>query len=61
MWQNTIGGSGEDTLFSIKETLDGGYIVGAVSNSNISGDKTENSRGGEDYWIMKLNSSGAIV
>ena len=61
MWQRTIGGSGEDFLTSLKQTSDGGYILGAGSDSNISGDKTENSRGGLDYWILKLNSSGAIV
>ncbi|MEH6763696.1 MAG: T9SS type A sorting domain-containing protein [Aequorivita antarctica] len=61
MWQNTIGGSGNDSLLSIKQTSDGGYIVGAGSDSNISGDKSENSRGGLDYWILKLNSSGTIV
>ena len=61
MWQNTIGGSGNDTLLSLKQTSDDGYILGAASNSNISGDKTENSRGGLDYWILKLNASGNIV
>ncbi len=61
MWQNTIGGSGEDFLISLKQTSDGGYILGAGSDSNISGDKTENSRGDLDYWIIKLNSSGTIV
>src|SRR5690606_41051631 len=61
MCQNTLGGSGDDTLFSIKQTADGGYILGASSDSNISGDKTENSRGGLDYWILKLNSFGDIV
>ena len=60
-WQNTIGGSGEDFLLSIKQTTDGGYILGASSDSNISGDKTENSRGGLDYWIIKLNSTGSIT
>ena len=60
MWQNTIGGSGNDSLLSIKQTSDGGYIVGAGSDSNISGDKTENSRGGLDYWILKLDSFGNI-
>jgi hypothetical protein len=61
LWQNTIGGSGEDLLISIKQTTDGGYIIGSGSDSNISGDKTENSRGGLDYWIIKLNASGDIV
>lgn len=61
LWQKTIGGSGNDSLLSLKQTSDGGYIIGAGSNSNISGDKTENSRGGLDYWILKLNSSGDII
>ncbi len=61
VWQNTIGGSGEDFLISIQQTTDGGYILGASSDSNISGDKTENSRGGLDYWILKLDSNGDIM
>jgi hypothetical protein len=44
-WQNTIGGSGEDFLYSISQTSDGGYILAGYSESNISGDKTENSNG----------------
>lgn len=60
-WQNTLGGSGDDYLISLQQTTDGGYILGAGSDSNISGDKTENSRGGLDYWIIKLNGSGTIV
>lgn len=61
MWQKTIGGSGSDSVFSIKQTADGGYILGGTSDSNISGDKTENSRGGLDYWILKLNITGDII
>lgn len=59
-WQNTIGGSGDDYCNVVKQTTDGGYIVLGGSNSNISGDKTENSRGGLDYWIIKLNPNGVI-
>jgi len=59
-WQNTIGGSGFDALTSIKQTMDGGYILGGSSESNISGDKTENSNGYADYWIVKTDSSGNI-
>lgn len=60
-WQKTYGGSGDDVPFSIKQTPDGGYIVGAASESNISGDKTENSRGGLDFWILKLDTTGNIT
>lgn len=59
-WQNTIGGSDYDVLKSIQQTLDGGYICGGHSFSNISGDKTENCQGGADYWVIKLNSIGNI-
>jgi hypothetical protein len=44
-WQNTIGGNDHEELNSIQQTSDGGYILGGLSNSNISGDKTENSIG----------------
>ena len=30
--------------------------MGGYSSSNISGEKTENSRGGVDYWVVKLDS-----
>ncbi|HKR06488.1 MAG TPA: T9SS type A sorting domain-containing protein [Bacteroidia bacterium] len=53
-WEKTIGGNNEDWLYSIQQTADGGYILGGWSTSNISGDKTENSNGTEDYWIVKL-------
>ncbi|MEP7317509.1 MAG: T9SS type A sorting domain-containing protein [Panacibacter sp.] len=57
-WDKTIGGSGADVLHSIKQTTDGGYILGGYSLSDISGEKTESSRGGSDYWVVKLNSNG---
>lgn len=59
-WQNTIGGSGLDNLFSIQQTADGGYILGGHSDSGITGDKTQASMGGYDYWVIKLNNSGYI-
>lgn len=60
MWQNTIGGSQNEHLNSISQTEDGGYILGGESASGISGDKTEICLGSQDYWIIKLNSSGGI-
>ncbi len=60
-WQNTIGGSSDDRLFAVQQTADGGYILGGYSYSGISGDKTEASLGGTDYWVVKLDGSGNIV
>ncbi len=62
-FDKTIGGSEADDLSSLQQTSDGGYILGGHSFSNISGDKTENSRGDfgfPDYWIVKLDSKGNI-
>ena len=59
-WQNTIGGSGGDYSLSLQQTADGGYVLGGTSDSNISGDKTENSNGSYDYWIVKTDTSGNI-
>jgi hypothetical protein len=59
-WDKTIGGGGEDDLFSLQQTSDGGYILGGHSDSNVSGEKTANSRGYYDYWVVKLNSLGKI-
>jgi hypothetical protein len=62
VWQNTIGGTLLDSLSTLKQTPDGGYLLGCVSASNISGDKTENAWGtSRDYWIIKIDTLGNIV
>ncbi|HKR05103.1 MAG TPA: T9SS C-terminal target domain-containing protein [Bacteroidia bacterium] len=61
IWQNTIGGNNDDRSYSIRQTADGGYIVGGFSDSNISGDKTENSMGSLDYWIVKLTDNYNLI
>jgi len=66
-WQNNIGGSGNDIPWCINPTNDGGYIVAGVSNSPVSGDKTEGRIDlagpyySDDLWILKLDSVGNIV
>src|SRR5215471_9746470 len=61
VWQATIGGTNDDSLVSILPTADGGFIISGHSNSNISGNKSQNSVGNSfDYWILKLTSTGRI-
>jgi hypothetical protein len=59
-WDKTIGGSGDDALISVIQTTDEGYILGGTSTSSVSGDKTENSKGGVDYWIVKTDKLGNV-
>ena len=58
-WQKSLGGSGTDAAYSIKQTFDGGYIVAGYSYSN-DGDVGKNY-GSADFWIVKLDSSGDTV
>jgi gliding motility-associated-like protein len=69
VWQVQLGGSGQDiqvggSLMSpdngVIWTADSGYLVGMTSNSPVSGTKTIASRGGFDYWVVKLDGAGAI-
>ena len=60
IWDKTIGGNLNDDCHSIKATPDGGCIIGGDSSGNISGNKTVNTNGGLDYWVVKLNALGSI-
>jgi len=55
-WQKSLGGSGDDYGYSIKQTTDGGYIVGAGTNST-DGDAIGND-GSHRFWVVKLYSNG---
>src|SRR6476660_4662320 len=59
-WDKTIGGNSEDNLTAIIQTSDGGYALIGTSSSDISGEKTQNSRGGLDWWLVKLDANGNI-
>ena len=60
VWQNTIGGSGDETMVDVVATTDGGYLLPATSISPVSGDKTEPNRGVIDLWMVKISESGAV-
>jgi len=59
VWDKTLGGNGSDVLVSLWQTKDGGYILGGNSDSGLSGDKSQASKGGDDYWIVKLQADGS--
>ena len=59
MWDYRFGGSGFDCLTTLQQTKDGGYFLGGWSNSGIGGDKSQNTIGDLDYWIVKLDSAGS--
>ena len=58
IWDKSYGGSNEDKLYSIVPTSDGGFLLGGQSSSDISGDKTQLSKGGSDFWVIKVDING---
>ncbi|HKR06776.1 MAG TPA: T9SS type A sorting domain-containing protein [Bacteroidia bacterium] len=58
-WDKDFGGTYTDHLYSLRQTTDGGFILGGLSQSGISGDKSQISWGGYDYWIVKIDSVGS--
>ena len=58
LWDKNLGGTGRDELHSIKETVDGGFIISGWTDSDdgdISG-----YHGSNDGWLVKTDSFGTI-
>jgi hypothetical protein len=63
VWQKLLGGSGDDYLFSARQTADGGFIISGQSTSSNSGTLAgiTNNGGTDDGWILKLDANGNTV
>jgi len=59
-WQQSFGGNGNDQLINGVNTPDGGFILIGSSNSDKTGDKSDENFGFEDVWVIKLNAAGLI-
>jgi len=53
VWQQNLGGQGDDYAFSIQETSDGGFITAGTWYTNIMGNG-EGTTGDFNYWVIKL-------
>jgi hypothetical protein len=61
-WDARFGGIESDQLYAIKQTRDGGYILGGTSYSGVGGNKTQPNWDitlqSADYWIVKTDANG---
>src|SRR5688572_10151567 len=57
-WDRSFGGTSFDGINALQQTSDGGYILGGISFSDVSGNKTSANHGSGDYWVVKLNAGG---
>ncbi|MFT5765479.1 MAG: hypothetical protein ACI8X3_002916, partial [Saprospiraceae bacterium] len=61
IWDKTYGGNGNDQIQSLEVLSDSTLIFAGFSTSGVFGDKTAPNEGLEDMWIIKADSSGAII
>ena len=57
-WHKCYGGTLDDGAYSMKQTIDGGFVVAGYSNSS-NGDLNSN-QGFADAWVFKISSSGLL-
>ena len=60
-WDRTFGGKAGQSATSAVAIPAGGYLVSGTSSSDVSGDKSENSIGEDDYWVVKIDTQGNKV
>lgn len=61
LWDVTLGGTKNDLLKDIIVLSDSTYLLVGNSKSDASYDKTEDSYGYEDYWIVKMDTLGNVI
>ena len=60
VWENTYGGRGEDSAYTVRATGDGGYVVGGITRS-IHVTTTESwGVNKTDAWVLKLDAEGNV-
>ncbi len=59
LWQKCLGGTANDTAYSVTQLADGNYLVAGVTSS-VNGDVTSNA-GNADAWVVKLDANGNVV
>ncbi|HYF29924.1 MAG TPA: T9SS type A sorting domain-containing protein [Chitinophagaceae bacterium] len=58
-WQKSLGGSANDSFYSVIIAPDGSYLCAGSTSSN-DGDVAGN-RGGSDVWLVKISRYGGIL
>ena len=53
-WQNVYGGNGDDRLYSVQETTEGGYVLAGMTSSFGTGVNDY------DFWVLKLGEGGDV-
>ena len=58
LWDKTLGGVGDESLCGAVELEDGSLVIVGTADIGQSGDVSQPSKGGADYWVVKLDADG---
>ena len=58
VWEKYFSGQNHDYLSATVTTQDGGFLLSGTSYSGKGLDKKEDSKGGSDIWLIRLNEFG---
>ncbi|MGN7867249.1 T9SS type A sorting domain-containing protein, partial [Chryseobacterium sp. 22458] len=58
VWEKYFSGQNHDYLSATVTTQDGGFLLAGTSYSGKGLDKKEDSKGGSDIWLIRLNEFG---
>lgn len=58
LWERSFGGTNEDQLLSLRQTSDGGFILGGSSSSGTNATKSSSNWGASDFWVIRLDANG---
>ncbi|MDW9379168.1 T9SS type A sorting domain-containing protein [Chryseobacterium sp. JV558] len=58
VWEKYFSGTNHDYLSATVTTQDGGFLLAGTSYSGKGLDKKEDSKGGSDIWLIRINEFG---
>ncbi|TZF99111.1 T9SS type A sorting domain-containing protein (plasmid) [Chryseobacterium panacisoli] len=58
VWEKYFSGSNHDYLSATVTTQDGGFLLAGTSYSGKGLDKKDDSKGGSDIWLIRINEFG---
>ncbi len=61
VWQKYFSGQNHDFLSATVNTQEGGYLIAGTSFSGKGLDKKDDSKGGSDFWLIRLGSDGQEI
>lgn len=58
-WQRCLGGTSDETAYSVVQAADSGYVLAGVTDS-YNGDVSGSHGSGDDMWVVKLDRDGNL-